>query len=338
VAESTFRTFLYTITDAIKLAFAPITSLWHTAISKKDSHHHQADIKKTSTPEEITKYYAMQDSKAKAGSRNIYLTDLDDTIIDWKPTERSKFEKRIHKTIYRPADEKIECFEGFKEHMDALNSGNVRTAIVSNKDHEKLLAQAKHHKWELLFDKIIGHDRFNAFYTRKSWFNGWYNLPALATERLIGKLHKDMEPVNVIFVGDRPDQDIAAANALDKQLKKLNPRSSCTSILLNSRKFTKEKLDNLSIDQRPTHIVDNYSQIKEITDAKFGLTAKAKTIVAERTTEQVNVASGITTNKEARMTSPLPNIPTKSFKAPEFNKPVENLHSPPGLLNGGKSF
>ncbi len=311
MAESNFRTFVYTITDAVQLAFAPFISLLSTAISAKDAHHLQPKqteaLAKAKAANQI-----MPPTKDSKGRTCIYLTDLDDSFISWDVNKTSKWKKLLHKTIYRSEDEGVKYFAGAKDYIKELKENNVKTAIVSNKDHDKLIAQSVHNKWDSLFDKIIGHDRLRAFFTRKASFSAWYNLPALALERLTNtKLHKGMEPVNVIFVGDRPDQDMAAANALDKKIKELNPNSSCTSILLNSRNFTADQVAKLPRSQQPTYVAKDYNDIKCITNVIFDIDKKEKTVAqvvsAEKTTAVPEITQKI--DPKSRMEEPLKTMP-----------------------------
>lgn len=262
----TLKSLALTIKDYLKAAWqfvtAPINKLIHSGKNAWKKSHSQASLKHTtirkSEPTTLEK---------KQNNRNYYLTDLDDTIIDWKVASRSKLWKLNHKFIHRPANEPVEIFTGAEEHIRSLNSQGVRTAIVSNKSHEKLVAQAAHNKWDKLFDVIVGHDRDKGFTERKGDKEGMLNdkpstLPTIAMKKLNemfgddNKLKKGMEPVTVIFVGDRYNQDIATARALDTELKKYNPLSSCTGILLNSRNFSQELLDNLPESMRPHHVVN----------------------------------------------------------------------------------
>lgn len=258
-----FFIFLITARDYIK---APL-NLISSAITPHGWHHSTTSLNKEKSPP----------------SRKIYLTDLDDTFIDWKVAKKTTAQKLMHKFISRPSDEKIELFDGAEDFIKSLKESGVKTAIISNKSHSKLLAQAKHHSWGKLFDGLIGHDRAHAFTMRKHSYSAPsslhyanHKLPTLAIEKLLGeKLKPGMEKIEVVFAGDRPNQDIATANALNEALKKLNPASSCTSILFNSRGFSEEKIKSLPKSQQPNEVAANYSELAKITDKIFGL-SKAK--------------------------------------------------------------
>ncbi len=229
---------------------------------------------------ENIKHKTLHNNLAKKTSRNIYLSDLDDTFINWKVAERSTLWKIVHRFSSRPSTEAIEIFDHAENLVSHLNKQNIHTAIISNKEHKKLLAQAEHHPWSGLFDRLFGHDRERAFTLAKMpksalpkplrYSKAAY--PIYIIEQLLNeKPKRGMEPVKVIFVGDKIGQDVLTANILDKALKKFNPESSCTSVLFNSRRYPEYFLNTLPADKAPKEVVSSYAQLQKITDRHFGI-------------------------------------------------------------------
>lgn len=271
------KTVALTVRDALRVIYAPIISLF----TSKDGHHIR--VTDVSVYSHTEKQIISDNKQKKQYSRKFYLTDLDDTFIDWQVAKQNKAWKLKHRFIYRHKDEEVSLFNGAKEYIEYLNASNVRTAIVSNKSHDKLMAQFDHHKWGLLFDDAMGHDRSGAYRMLKPSYKlprfivdnfvDHAKFPQYAVERMLGDtLKENMDPVNVVFVGDRIDSDIGVANALDARLKKYNKNSSCVGILFNSRKYTNEQIQEL-VNKLPYKrmpiVVNNYEELRKVVDSEL---------------------------------------------------------------------
>lgn len=278
----TLKNMLLTLKDYARALVAPARSF--TSYLLGIQHH-----KKTDLPDKK----AQLNHPSVKHSRNIYLTDLDDTFINWRVAHRSTLWKLHHRLLHRPTSESIEIFDHAENFIEKLNKSDVHTAIVSNKEHKKLLSQAKHHDWGGKFDRLFGHDRQRAITLAKMpntiipkvarYHRTDYPLYIIET-LLNEKLSKGMEPVNVIFVGDKITQDVGTANLLDKALKKLNPESSCTSVLFNSRLYEESKVSSLPTAKKPKFIVHNYNELESVADIVYARGKKeAKTSELQET-------------------------------------------------------
>ena len=256
VIENTIASFINNIT-------APFRSVFHAIFGNKSKNH--PEIKYHSTPTEEEKKVIEDNKKAKKTSRNIYLSDYGDTVANWDTKHQSVLEKVGHNLLSRPDGQKIPLFDGQVDLIKDLNKKGVKTAIISNGNEASLHKEIGHpNNKELhrLFDAVVGHDRNHDFFARKPG----EKISKITVEKLIGtEIRTGMKPVNVIFVGDSP-QDIAAANTLDRLLKDYNVKSCCEGILLNSQGFTEVQLAALSGDEKPIHVANDYADIRKIVD------------------------------------------------------------------------
>ncbi|MCH2038084.1 MAG: HAD hydrolase-like protein [Rickettsiales bacterium] len=239
-------------------ATVPVTNAFayaKQAISNTPSHHHKIPGKFYSANPEI-------DLTEKKASRTIYMTDWDETILNSGRFQLSGLQRVANKLIAKPTNKPVKTFDRAVDFIESLNDKGIKTAIVSNKDHHKLIKQSPFLGIDDKFDVVMGHDRANRISMRKGW-NGKHLLE-FTLKKLGIDVHKNMEPVNVVFVGDTPRDDMRSAHELRKHLKALNPQSNVTSVLYNSRNLSPEQIAALPDQKKPDHVVANYQELDQV--------------------------------------------------------------------------
>lgn len=235
------------------------------ALTGKTSHHYNV-------PGKLHDVSPEEKPNAKNNSRTVYMTDWDETVLDSGRFKLKGLQRIKHKIVAKPTNKYIPTFEGAVDFFKKLNAKDIKTAIVSNKDHHKLVKQSHFLGIDDKFDAVVGHDRANRISMRKGW-NGKHLLE-FTLKKLGIDIKKGMEPVNVVFVGDTPRDDMRSAHELRKHLKQLNKESNVTSILFNSRNLSQEQINALPEHKRPNHVVENYQDLEQVVSS---ITPQGKT-------------------------------------------------------------